>query len=415
MNDDRIAELLAPAGDEDALTAALRYGADAVYLGGKSFGMRARAANFGPDALVGAVKTAHSHGAKIYLTCNTLPRGRDLDELPTFIDFAAAAGIDALIVADLGVLALSKRLQPGLACHISTQFGVVNHLAAAELYNLGAERVILARELTLGEIAEIRAKTPPQLSLEAFVHGAVCLSVSGRCVISNYLTGRDANNGECAQPCRWKYALMESERPGQYFPAYEEDSYSYLLNANDLCMIGHLDKLAAAGVDTFKIEGRAKSAYYVAVVTGAYRKAIDHLAQNGGKAPLPDWLLEEVEKISHRPYSTGFYLPDSLPDQDRVRGGYNRFWQLVATVDGYAGGYIHCTERNRFSKGEELEALAPDGPPITLVVDEMLNEDGERIETARHPMMKVKIRSAQVLPAGAMLRRREPGQDSAQK
>ena len=404
MNRDKLPELLAPAGDEESLIAALRYGADAVYLGAKSFGMRAKAANFNSDALAEAVKLAHERGAKLYLTCNTLPRGRELDELPEFIRLADDVGVDALIVADVGVLALAKRTAPGLACHASTQFGVVNYLTASELHSRGASRVVLARELTLEEIAEIHDKTPSELCLEAFVHGAMCVSVSGRCVISNYMTGRDANRGECAQPCRWRYSLTESERPGQHFPVFEEDGYTYLYNANDLCMIEHLDKLITAGVGSMKIEGRAKSAYYTAVVTNAYRKALNA----GTGRPLPAWVAEEVDKISHRPYCTGFYLRDNPPNQDRVRGGYRRAWQLVATVDGYEDGYILCTERNRFACGEQLEALTPDGPPITLTVSEMFDEEGERIETARHPMMRVRLRCDLRLPVGAMLRREEP-------
>ena len=399
-------ELIAPAGDEDSLLAALRYGADAVYLGAKSFGMRAGAVNFSPDDLISAVELAHGYGAKIYLACNTLPRGRELDELPEFIRFAARAKVDALIIADLGVLALAKRIAPQLACHVSTQFGVVNYLTANELYNLGARQIVLARELSLEEIAEIREKTPAQLRLEAFVHGAMCVSVSGRCVLSNYMTGRDANRGECAQPCRWSYALMEEKRPGQYFPVFEQGGYSYILNAQDLCMIGHLDKLSGAGVDCFKIEGRAKSAYYVAVITGAYRKALDILAQNGPGYPLPEWLLREVEKISHRTYSTGFYLKDNPPCQDRQRS-YNRTWNLVATVDGCENGYILCTARNRFSRGDILEAVAPHSPPVSFAVDHMLDEDGQTITTSRHPMMKIRIKSDLRLPAGAMLRREE--------
>jgi len=407
MSNDYHAEILAPAGDEEALLAALRYGADAVYVGANSFGMRARAANFSPDALARAVSLAHEHSAKLYLTCNTLPRGRELDELPEFIRHAAKAQVDAFIVADLGVLAMIKRIAPEVSCHISTQFGVVNYLTARELYNMGASRVVLARELTLEEIAEIREKTPPQLSLEAFVHGAMCVCVSGRCVISNYMTGRDANRGECAQPCRWSYALMENERQGQYYPVYEEGDYSYLLNANDLCMIEHLDKVMAAGVDSLKIEGRAKSAYYVAAITNAYRKALDHLREFGAGAALPDWVLQEVKKISHRPYSTGFYLKDHPPHQNTQLGGYSRDWQLIATVDGCRDGYIICTERNRFSAGEQLEALRPDGPPISFIVGEMLDQEGNPIEVARHPMMQVRIKSDICLPAGSMLRRRE--------
>lgn len=397
-------ELLSPAGEHEALLAALRYGADAVYIGGKNFGMRASPKNFEEDELAGAVKLAHEYGCKLYLACNTLPRGEEVHRLPGFIRHAAEAEIDGLIVADIGVLEMAKQLFPQLAVHISTQMGVVNFLTARTLYDMGASRVVLARELNLEEIAEIRAKTPPQLSLEAFVHGAVCVSVSGRCVISNYMTGRDANRGECAQPCRWEFALTERTRQGEYYPVYEEDGYSYILNANDLRMIEHLDKLTAAGVDSLKIEGRAKSAYYVAAMTGAYRAAVDALLSGN---PLPEWALAETEKISHRPYSTGLYLKETPPAQDSEQGGYMRGWQLVATVDGYEDGYILCTGRNRFAVGEKLEALRPGGESISFTVKNMLDADGKAIETARHPMAKIRLNSQINLPAGAMLRRRE--------
>lgn len=407
MNQPKKLELLAPAGDFESLAAAIAYGADAVYLGAKAFGMRAKAANFGPESLRDAVTFCHESGVRLHLTCNTLPRGREIDELPAFIQNAYDAGIDALIVADIGVLALARKIAPDLEVHVSTQFGVVNHLTANYLYEMGAKRVILARELTLEEITEIREKTPPQLEIETFVHGAMCVSVSGRCVLSNYMTGRDANRGACAQPCRWKYALTESERPGEYFPVYEEDGYHYVLNANDLCMIEHLDKLAAAGVTSFKIEGRAKSAYYVASVVGAYRQAIDLLMENPDRFSLPAWLPEELDKISHRPYGTGFYLKDQPPSQDWIRGGYSRPWQLVATIDGYEGGYILCTERNRFAKGEQLEVLRPDGRPVPITVGDMYDEEGNLLEVARHPMMKLRLKCDIPFPAGSMLRRAE--------
>ena len=325
----KIPELLAPAGEEESLAAAIAFGADAVYVGAKAFGMRAKAANFDPEGLQKAVQQCHGAGVKLYLTCNTLPRGREIDELPAFIRDAQQAGVDALIIADLGVMMLAKRVAPDLPVHVSTQFGVVNKLTARELYHMGASRVVLARELTLEEIAEIRAETPAELGLEAFVHGAMCVSVSGRCVLSNYMANRDANRGQCAQPCRWSYALTESKRPGQYFPIYEEDGYTYILNSRDMRMIEHLDKMVAAGVDSLKIEGRAKSAYYVATVTNAYRQALDLYQKDPEHFHLPDYLLEETEKISHRPYSTGFYLGD-YPGQDIIRGGIaarGSWWQ----------------------------------------------------------------------------------------
>ncbi len=397
-------ELLAPAGDEQSLAAAIAYGADAVYLGAKAFGMRAKAANFDSEGLERAARQCHKAGVKLYLTCNTLPRGREVDALPAFIRDARDAGVDALIIADLGVMMLAKRTAPNLPVHISTQFGVVNKQTARELYNLGASRVVLARELTLEEIAEIRADTPADLGIEAFVHGAMCVSVSGRCILSNYMADRDANRGECAQPCRWTYALTESKRPGQYFPIYEEDGYSYILNSRDMRMIQHLDKLAVAGVDSLKIEGRAKTAYYVATITGAYRKALDLLQQDPEHFVLPDALLEETEKVSHRPYSTGFYLGD-YPGQDTVRGGYRRLWELVATVDGWEDGTLLCTGRNRFLPGETLELLCPDGP-VPFPVTEIRDEEGNRLEVACHPMMKLRLPCATPCPPGSMLRRK---------
>ncbi len=405
MGKGSVPELLAPAGDEDCLAAAIAYGADAVYLGAKAFGMRAKAANFDPEGLERAARQCHKAGVKLYLTCNTLPRGREVDALPAFIRDARDAGVDALIIADLGVMMLAKRTAPNLPVHVSTQFGVVNKLTARELYNLGASRVVLARELTLEEIAEIRADTPSDLGIEAFVHGAMCVSVSGRCVLSNYMAERDANRGECAQPCRWTYALTESKRPDQHFPIYEEDGYSYILNSRDMRMIQHLDKLAAAGVDSLKIEGRAKKAYYVATITGAYRKALDLLQQDPEHFVLPDALLEETEKVSHRPYSTGFYLGD-YPGQDTVRGGYLRHWELVATVDGWEDGTLLCTGRNRFLPGETLELLRPDGLPVPLPVTEIRDEEGNRLEAACHPMMKLRLPCAIPCPPGSMLRRK---------
>ncbi|MGI6403803.1 MAG: peptidase U32 family protein [Oscillospiraceae bacterium] len=400
----KVPELLAPAGDESSLAAAIAYGADAVYLGAKAFGMRAKAANFEPEALQKAVQQCHGAGVKLYLTCNTLPRGREIDALPAFIRDAHHAGVDALIIADLGVMMLAKRVAPDLPIHVSTQFGVVNKLTARELYHMGASRVVLARELTLEEIAEIRADTPADLGLEAFVHGAMCVSVSGRCVLSNYMADRDANRGECAQPCRWSYALTESKRPDQHFPIYEEDGYSYILNSRDMRMIQHLDKLVAAGVDSLKIEGRAKKAYYVATITGAYRQALDLYQKDPQHFQLPDYLLEETEKISHRPYSTGFYLGD-YPGQDTLEGGYRRHWELVATVDGWEEGMLLCTGRNRFSPGETLEILRPDGPPVSFQVTEIRDEEGALLEVACHPMMKLRLPCSIPCPPGSMLRR----------
>lgn len=369
------------------------------------FGMRASPANFSRDELVKAVNFCHDNGVKVYLTCNALPANEEIDVLPEFIDNAVKAGVDALIVADIGVLMEAKRTAPGLDIHISTQTGVVNYLTATELYKLGASRVVLARELTLGDISVIRDRTPPELQIEAFVHGAMCMSFSGRCLISQYLTGRDANRGECAQPCRWGYHLMEEKREGLYLPVFEDEKGSYILNAQDLCMLEYIDRLARAGITSFKIEGRAKSAYYVAAVTNAYRLAAELYAADPENYRAPEWLVEETRKVSHRQYSTGFYLEEYPPAQYYESGGYVRDWEVVAVVEGYEDGFLILTERNRFSTGESLEVLIPKRMPEQLEVTGMQDEDGCEIETARHPMMRLKIPCDKRYPVGSMIRR----------
>jgi len=399
-------EVLAPAGDLERLEAAVLFGADAVYLAGKSFGMRASPDNFTRDGMINAVKLCHERGVRVYLTCNTLPTNEEADNLPGFIDFAGQTGVDALIVADIGVLMTVKRMLPDMPVHISTQMGVVNYLAAAELYSLGASRVILARELSLSDIAAIRGKTPPGLELEVFVHGAMCMSFSGRCVISQYLTGRDSNRGQCTQPCRWSYHLMEEKRKGMYLPVFEDNNGSYILNAQDLCMIEHIDKLCGAGVSSFKIEGRAKSAYYVAAVTNAYKLAVEIYKQNPGSYKAPGWLLEEVRKVSHRHYSTGFFFGESPPGQYYESGGYVRDWDVVAVVSGFQDGVLTVTERNRFSCGEAFEILAPGKKPEPFAVTGLFDEAGEETGTARHPMSVYKIPCEKGFPAGSIIRRK---------
>lgn len=400
-------ELLAPAGDAERLAAALYYGADAVYLGAEAFGMRASAQSFGGEALQKAVADAHAAGVKVYLTCNTLPRNDEVARLPAFLEHAAACSVDAFIVADIGVLALCKRYARQIPVHISTQAGIVNYEAACAFYELGASRVVLARELSLAEIAEIRQKTPSALELECFVHGAMCVSFSGRCLLSNYLTGRDANRGACAQPCRWAFALTEKSRDGQYFPISEEPDGTYILNSKDLRMIAHIPELVEAGVDSFKIEGRAKSAYYTAVITNAYRTALDGYLQ----APSPDyrpapWVVAETEKVSFRAYSTGFYF--NAPDREAnidLAGGYRRPWEVSAVVLGYADGYLFCEQRNKFSVGDTLEALERGKPPFSFTVAELLDADKNPVDAAPHPTERVYIRTPHALAAGSLLRK----------
>ena len=402
-------EVLAPAGDFERLSAAVQYGADAVYLGGKDFGMRASPMNFTEEELVCAVDFCHRRGVKVYVTCNILPREEDLAGLPAYLHFLDDAGVDALIVADIGVMLLCRREIPKMELHMSTQTGVVNHLTAMELYRMGVKRVVLARELGLDEIRQIRQNTPPELEIETFVHGAMCMSFSGRCVLSNYLAGRDANRGECAQPCRWSYQLVEEKRPGEFFPVLEEEDGTYILNAKDLCMIEYLDQLVEAGVSSFKIEGRAKSFYYVATITNAYRCAVDLLKKDPAHYRLPGWLLEETKKVSHRQYCTGFYFGRPDNGQYYESGGYIRDYDVAAVVQGWSDNMLFCTQRNRFFPGDILEVLSPGLPPENLTVSAIFDEKGQSLDAARHPMQLLRIPCEKMIAKGTILRRQQKG------
>ena len=397
-------ELLAPAGDMECLCAALDFGADAVYLAGQMFGMRTAPSNFTREELQTAVALAHARGVRVYVTCNTVPRNKEIDLLPDYLAFLQAAGVDALIVTDLGVIDLAKRYAPKVELHVSTQAGITNYAAANAFYQLGAKRVVLARETTMEEIAEIRAKTPKDLEIEAFVHGAMCMSFSGRCLLSNYMAGRDANRGACAQPCRWKYALVEEKRPGQYMPIYQEGEGSYILNSKDMCMVRHLPELLRAGVTSLKIEGRAKSSYYVAVTTNAYRWALDELEQHPD-IPVSPWIVEELDKISHRPYSTGFYLGGE-PGQETVQGGYVRNYEVIAVCEDYHDGIAILSQRNRFFRGETADVLEVGEKPFDLPLYELFDLDGQPIESAPHATMTVLLKTERPLKRGAILRHR---------
>lgn len=377
-------ELLSPAGDMERLELAVKFGADAVYVGGTQFGMRSNPSNFDPAQLQAACKLVHAAGKKLYLTCNTLPRSYELDALPDFLRSARAAGVDAFIIADMGVLAIAKQAAPEVEVHISTQAGIVNYAAANAFYQMGAKRIVTARELSLDEIKMIRDHTPPELEIEAFVHGAMCMSFSGRCILSDYMVGRDANRGDCAQPCRWKYHLMEETRPGQYFPINQEENGTYIFNSKDLCMIEHIPELVAAGVDSFKIEGRAKSAYYTAVVTHAYRQALDaYFAHPSPDFRVPDWVLAEMEKMSHRVYTTGFNFGPLQNGQELNTGGYVRNWDVCALYRDQQGNRLIVDQRNRFFEGDILEVLEPGQKPYTLTVRDLVREaDGTRTEAA---------------------------------
>ena len=398
-------ELLAPAGDMERLRMSLAYGADAVYLAGTDFGMRSFAGNFTPEELKQAVALCHSRGVAVHVTCNTMPRNGEIARMPEWLSYLQELGVDAAILADVGVLSLLKKHAPKLKAHISTQASVSNYQAAAAWYELGASRVILARELSLDEIREIRAKTPRELELEAFVHGAMCVSYSGRCLLSNYMTGRDANRGACAQPCRYQYALVEEKRPGEYFPIGEDAGGAYILNSRDMCMIDHIPELIDAGLDSLKIEGRAKSAYYAAVVTGAYRHAID--AALAGQPLEPVW-RDEVEKVSHRPYSTGFYFGE--PGQHTSHSRYVRDWQIMAVVTSCTpDGTALCELRNKLSAGDELELAGPGLKPVPVTVEGLTDGDGLSIPEARKPQMPFYLKLPVQAPPLSLLRRKAVG------
>ena len=393
-------ELLCPAGDMEKLNMAVLYGADAVYLAGTSFGMRSFAGNFTPDELPKAVAFAHAHGVRVHAAVNTMPRCDEADRLPAYLEQLDAAGVDALILADLGAFTLAGKYAPHCQRHISTQQSIANHVCATAWYELGAQRVVLARELSIGEIAEIRAKVPKELELETFCHGAMCVSYSGRCLLSNYMTGRDSNRGACAQPCRYQYALMEEKRPGEYFPVFEDEKGTYIMNSRDMCMIDHLDDLIRAGVDCFKIEGRAKSSYYAAIVTGAYRHVLDDVY--AGREVDITW-RDEVEHVSHRRYSTGFYYGE--PGQYTASSRYIRDWQICAVVESCdEEGNAVLSLRNKFRVGDEVELVGPDCKPFAWTVTELQDMDGVSITEPRTPQMRFAAKLPGPVPAMSFVR-----------
>ena len=394
-------ELLAPAGDMERLKMAVLYGADAVYLAGTSFGMRSFAGNFSPEELPKAVQYAHDHGVKVHVTVNTMPRNHELVGLPEHLERLNDCGVDALIIADLGVFRAAEKYAPRCERHMSTQVSIANYSCANAWFELGAKRVVLARELSLEEIRIIRQNTPKELELETFAHGAMCVSYSGRCLLSNYMTGRDSNRGACAQPCRYQYALMEEKRPGEYFPVFEDEKGTYIMNSRDMCMIDHIDDLMDAGVDCLKIEGRAKSAYYAAIVTGAYRHVIDDVA--AGREVDPVW-RDEVEHVSHRRYATGFFY--GQPGQYYQNSRYIRDWQVCAIVmDCDENGLATLSLRNKFSAGDEVELVGPDLRPFSLKVPMMRDAEGNPLEQPRNPQMVFKMQLPHPVPEMSIVRR----------
>ncbi len=395
-------EILSPAGDFSRMKFAIQYGADAVYMAGNMFGMRTASKNFNNDELKEAIDYAHARGVKVYITVNSMPRSTEIGLLPEYLRYLKAVGADAIIVADMGVLTLAKREVPELPIHISTQTSIVNYESARAWHNLGADRIVLARELSLDEIITIRQKTDPSLELEAFVHGAMCISYSGRCLLSNFMTGRDANRGNCAQACRWKYALVEEKRPGEYFPVYE-DGETFILNSKDMNMISHIPELVSAGISSFKIEGRVKTEYYVATVTNAYRQALD--AYFDGTYTRDGIWAQEVNKVSHREYWTGFYFNEDY-GQHYGDSTYIRDWDIIGIVESCdEAGNAVIIQKNRFFKGDGVELFAPKTAPIPFVLDCFENEKGETIEVAPHPEMRVKIKLPTHCPVNSFIRR----------
>ena len=393
-------ELLAPAGDWEKLQMAVLYGADAVYLAGTSFGMRSFAGYFSDEELPRAVEFAHRRGVKVHATVNTMPRSGEVDRLPEHLEKLNDAGVDALILADLGAFTLAGRYAPQCQRHISTQQSIANYACAQAWFDLGAQRVVLARELGMDEIREIRRRVDPALEIETFCHGAMCVSYSGRCLLSNYMTGRDSNRGACAQPCRYQYALMEEKRPGEYFPVFEDEKGTYIMNSRDMCMIDHLDDLMDAGVDCLKIEGRAKSAYYAAIVTGAYRHVLDDAA--AGRPIDPVW-RDEVEHVSHRHYSTGFFY--GQPGQFYEDARYIRDWQICAVVtDCTPEGLATLSLRNKFGAGDRVEVVGPDTKPFSMTAPMMTDAEGLPLAEPKTPQMVFTMQLPRPVPPMSFIR-----------
>lgn len=403
-------ELLSPAGDFEKLRAAVRYGADAVYLAGEAFGMRAASANFSDEELADAVAFAHARGVKIYVTVNILPRTGEYAALEPYVLYLAKIGVDAVIVSDLGVFMAVRRLAPSLAVHISTQASAVSAQACTAWHSLGASRVVLARELTLEEIREVRAGTPPELELEAFIHGAMCIAYSGRCLLSNYFTGRDGNHGKCAQPCRWNYhelTLTEEKRPDDRIRVIESEGDTFVMSSRDTCMIEHVPALIDAGISSFKIEGRVKSAYYTAVVTNTYRMALDAWEKDPANyAADPAW-MRELCSVSHREYHTGFYFTPPHESANTVSApGYIRekAYLAAAVTDSDEEGRAVFVQRNKTVCGAPMELLTPGRCGIPFTSSDMQNADGEPIESAPHPMMQFSMRTSVPVRAGDIVR-----------
>ncbi len=398
-------ELLAPAGSLAKLKYAIMYGADAVYIGGEAFSLRVAAKNFTVDEIKEGIEFAHERGAKVYITANIIPHNSDLENFPEFVKEVDALGADAIIISDLGAFSIVREVAPNLDIHVSTQANNTNYASANMWYKLGAKRVILARDLSFGEISEIREKTPCDMEIECFVHGAMCVSYSGRCLLSNYLTHRDSNRGACAHPCRWKYYLMEEKRPGEYMPVFENERGTFIFNSKDLCMIEHIPELIKAGVTSFKIEGRVKNELYVATVVKAYRDAIDAFYESDTSYEVGDGILEELTKVSHREYTSGFYFgKPTEKHQLYTSNTYIQEYTIAAVVQDTKDGITILEQRNKFEKGDVLEVLNPKGENFSFTVGDMYDEKDNLIDSAPHAQMTVKIKLPKCVGQYAILR-----------
>lgn len=406
-------EILAPAGNLEKMKIALAYGADAVYIGGRQFGLRAFADNFNLEEMKKGIEFAHNRGKKVYVTMNIFARNDDFVGMEEYIRSLKQIGADAVILSDPGILDLVRETEPDLEIHLSTQANNTNYRSAMFWHKMGVKRIILARELSMDEIYQIRKNTPDSLELEAFVHGAMCMSYSGRCTISNYMTGRDANHGECTQPCRWRYYVVEEKRPGEYLPIVEDDKGTYLFNSRDLCMLEHLPYLVQSGLTSLKIEGRMKSGYYVANVVSSYRKELDRYMNNPKDYLFDSRSMVELKKASHRPFTTGFYFDKPDRESKQYEGsGYIREYDFVARhlKNLEDKGLILVEQRNHFKKGNRLEIMQPGEEFISYEVNQMFDEEMNLITTAPHPQQRIYLPFHGSLKPWSLFRRKKESQ-----
>ena len=404
-------ELLAPAGDLEKLKIAILYGADAVYIGGEEYSLRAKAKNFDIESMREGIKFAHEHGAKVYVTANIYAHNQDFEGMSEYFKKIEEIGADAILISDLGVFSVAKEAVPNMEIHVSTQANNTNYMSANTWYKLGARRVVVARELSLDEIKEIRAKIPEDMEIEAFVHGAMCISYSGRCLLSNYLSGRDANKGACSHPCRWKYHLVEETRPGEYMPVVENERGTYIYNSKDLCMLNHIPELVDAGICSLKIEGRMKTPFYVGTVVKAYREAIDDYFEDKEKyLSKIDYYMNEISKASHRDYTTAFYF--SKPGGDEqvyTNNSYIREYDFIGMIQEDFDVETGCAiveQRNKFEVGEEIEVMPAKGESFKMVVEKMWDDRGNEVISAPHPQQILKVKFDRPVKKFDMLRKK---------